>query len=88
MPSTINRELQVGDVIEIVRHDKRCRMNLRRVKLVKVVKKHNRYEVIASNLQNENAWDYVLLLEPWTRIICEPNNVGWFYFQEDAEFDG
>jgi len=81
-------ELKAGDIIEIIRHDENCRMNLRRVRLVKVTKKQDHYEVLAGNLHGENVFDYRLDLEPWTKIICEPDNIGWFHFVEDAEFDG
>lgn len=88
MPATAIRELRKGDIVEIVQHDERCRMHLRRVQIVSVVKKHNHYEVLAGNLHNENVWDYQLDLEPWEKIITKPGNIGWFYFENDPEFDG
>lgn len=85
--ATITNKLAVGDIIEIVRHDERCRMNLRRVRIVSVQTKHNRHEVIASNLKGENAWDYRLPLNSWSEVITEAGNIGWFPFVDDPEFE-
>jgi hypothetical protein len=84
----IATELKQGDIIEIVRHDECCRMNLRRVRIRSIRRVGDKYQIVGENLQGKNAWDYTLDLEPWETIITEPNNVGWFPFIEDEEFDG
>lgn len=88
MNATITNKIEVGDIIEIVRHDERCRMNLRRVKIVSVITKSNRHIVVASNLHGENAWDYRLPLNSWSEVVTAPDNIGWFPFVDDEEFDG
>lgn len=88
MIATITDKLEVGDIIEIIRHDDRCRMNLRRVRIVSVRTRGDYHTVVASNLHGENAWDYVLPRESWSEIVRKPNNAGWFPFVEDVEFDG
>lgn len=86
--AAIVRDLKVGDIIEVVRHDENCRMSLRRVRVRSVRTKNNQHYIVGENLHGDNAWDYVLPLESWRDIVCKPNNCGWFPFVEDEEFDG
>jgi len=88
MLAEIVSELNVGDIIEIVQHDANCRMNLRRVRIRAASTRGRYHYIVGENLRGENAWDYRLPLESWERIITAPDNIGWFPYIEDAEFDG
>lgn len=82
--STIN----VGDILEIVRHDENKVMDLRRVRVVSVRTKGGYHYIVGSNLHGQNAWDYKLPLYSWPDIIVSANNIGWFPFIDDPEFEG
>jgi len=84
----VTRELKVGDVIEIIRHDAECKMNVRRVRVKSIRTTPRHHYIIGANLHDENAWDYTLPLESWADIVEAPNNCGWYPFEADKEFDG
>ncbi len=85
--ATIVRELNVGDIIEIARHDEHCRLNLRRVRVRACKTRGGNHYIVGENLHGENGWDYVLPLASWDRIHTAKNNIGWFPFVDDAEFE-
>lgn len=82
MPATA--ELKKNDIIEIAKCDENGKLNIRRVKVERVVRDGGKYHVRGVNLLGQNPINYVLPLEPTADILREPNFLGWFPFVNDG----
>lgn len=83
------RELQQGDIIEIAKFDDQGGMNLRRVRVIELVREglRRRYRIVGVNMKGETPISYRLPLSPSESFTESPNSVEWCYFVDDPEMD-
>ncbi len=82
------RTISKNDIIEIVQHDGNSRMNLRRVKVRRMVRTPDQgYQIIGVNMKGNTPMEYTLPRLALRKIIKTPNSIGWFPYDDSAPAD-